>query len=208
MLRIGVLALQGAFREHGGVLRRLGAEVREVRLPADLDRLDGLVIPGGESTTMGKLMQAFGLVQPLRAFVRERPVLGTCAGLIMLARRTTDTEQPLLGALDITVRRNAFGRQVHSFEEEVGLSLPGCGPRAFPGVFIRAPWVEHAGPQVETVATYDGHVVGVRQGHLLGVAFHPELTDDAGIHRYFLALAGGRALEGADCLAGPVGAGV
>ena len=192
---IGVLALQGAFREHGRVLSRLGATVREVRLPAELEGLDGLVIPGGESTTMGRLMTAFGLVEPLREFAREQPVLGTCAGLIMLASGTVEGEQPLLASLDITVRRNAFGRQVHSFEAPVDVRLPVTGERIeFPGVFIRAPWVERLGPDVEPVAWYQGHVVGVRHGSLLGLAFHPELTDDDRLHAAFLAMVaeGGR----------------
>jgi pyridoxal 5'-phosphate synthase pdxT subunit len=184
---IGVLALQGAFREHGAMLRRLGARVVEVRLPSDLAGLDGLVIPGGESTTMGKLMDTFGLTAPLRAFAAEHPVFGTCAGLIMLATRTVEGSQTLLGLMDITVRRNAFGRQVRSFEAPVDLCLLGEADSAvFPGVFIRAPWVEESGPDVQVVARCDEHIVGVRQGHMLGVAFHPELTDDARLHEYFL----------------------
>ena len=189
---IGVLALQGAFREHGTILVGLGAAVREVRLPTELEGLDGLVIPGGESTTMGKLMEAFGLIEPLRAFARETPVFGTCAGLIMLAKRTTEGDQPLLGLLDITVRRNAFGRQVHSFEAPVDVRLPDLtGAETVPGVFIRAPWVEEVGEGVEPVAWCDGRVVGVRRDHLLGLAFHPELTDDARFHAYFIRLVAG-----------------
>lgn len=169
------------------MLRRLGAHVVEVRLEAHLAGLDGLVIPGGESTTMGRLMEEFGLVTPLRSFGRERPVFGTCAGLIMLAGRTSEGSQPLLGLMDITVRRNAYGRQVHSFEAPVDLVLDGS-PSAdpFPGVFIRAPWVEEPGPGVEVIATCEGRIVGVRQGLLMGVAFHPELTDDTRLHEYFL----------------------
>jgi 5'-phosphate synthase pdxT subunit len=169
------------------MLRRLGAHAVEVRLEAHLAGIDGLIIPGGESTTMGRLMREFGLVAPLRAFAAERPVFGTCAGLIMLAKRTTEGGQTLLGLMDITVRRNAFGRQVHSFEAPVDLCLPGdAASAAFPGVFIRAPWVEESGPGVEVIATCEGHVVGVRQGSMLAVAFHPELTDDARLHAYFL----------------------
>jgi pyridoxal 5'-phosphate synthase pdxT subunit len=169
------------------VLRRLGAEVTEVRLPSQLAALDGLVIPGGESTTMGKLMDTFELTEPLRAFAARHPVFGTCAGLIMLASRTVEGTQTLLGLMDVTVRRNAFGGQVHSFEAPVDLSLTGEEDHTvFTGVFIRAPWVEHYGAGVEVVATCDEHVVGVRQGHLLGVAFHPELTDDTRLHEYFL----------------------
>ena len=169
------------------MLRRLGAHAVEVRLADHLSGLDALVIPGGESTTMGKLMEEFGLTAPLRTFATERPILGTCAGLIMLASRTTEGTQPLLGLLDITVRRNAFGRQVHSFEAPVDLCLPGEEDAgSFPGVFIRAPWVEEAGPGVQVIATCDGRIVGVQQGSLLGVAFHPELTNDTRVHEYFL----------------------
>jgi len=186
---IGVLALQGAFREHAHMLARLGVATREVRLQEDLEGLDGLIIPGGESTTMGRLMAEFDLVEALRAFARRRPVLGTCAGLIIMASRTTQGRQPLLGLLDITVRRNAFGSQVHSFEADVELDL---GPRTerqtFPGVFIRAPWVEEWGPGVRVIARCGERVVGVEQGALLGVAFHPELTQDMRIHEHFLRL--------------------
>ena len=146
-----------------------------------------LVIPGGESTTVGKLMEIYRLTEPLRRFVAKRPVLGTCAGLILLARRTTGDQQPLLGAMDVVVHRNAFGRQVHSFESPVEIRLPGTDLEfSFPGVFIRAPWVDEVGPGVEVVATLEGHIVGVFQGHLLGLAFHPELTEDHRIHRFFL----------------------
>lgn len=188
-LSVGVLALQGAFREHASMLRSLGARVREVRLPSQLEELDGLIIPGGESTTMGKLIEEYGFTGPLREFVAERPVFGTCAGLIMLARRTSGPEQPLLGVMDVTVRRNAFGRQVHSFEAEIALDLPDQRSEgAYPGVFIRAPWVEEVGLGVRVVARLNDRVVGVQQGHLLGVAFHPELTEDPRLHAYFLGL--------------------
>jgi pyridoxal 5'-phosphate synthase pdxT subunit len=169
------------------MLRRLGATVTEVRLPEQLAGLDGLVIPGGESTTMGKLMVAFRLLEPLRAFAAQHPVFGTCAGLIMLASHTVEGTQTLLGLMDVTVRRNAFGSQMYSFEAPVDLCLAGEEDlTVFTGVFIRAPWVEEHGPRVEVVATCDGRVVGVRQGHLLGVAFHPELTSDTRLHEYFL----------------------
>jgi 5'-phosphate synthase pdxT subunit len=205
---IGVLALQGAFREHVRVLRRLGATVTEVRLPRDLQGLDGLMIPGGESTTMGLLMEEHGLMEPLRDFVKNHPVFGTCAGLIMLAKHTADGEQPLLQVMDITVRRNAFGRQPRSFEGPVELSLGGSAgatpatadaaaagaarePRDdFHGIFIRAPWVEEVGPGVEVIARCGDHIVGVRQDHMMGVAFHPELSDDARLHEYFLRILG------------------
>jgi pyridoxal 5'-phosphate synthase pdxT subunit len=172
---IGVLALQGDFEAHAKVLAELGAEAREVRVPADLDDLDGLVIPGGESTTMTLGIEREGLAEPLRDFVRSgRPTLGTCAGLIMLDRDH-------LGLLDVTVRRNAFGRQLNSFEAE--LDFEGAPLTA---VFIRAPWVEEHGPQVEVVAEVDGHPVAVRQGNMLAVAFHPELTDERRLHRWLL----------------------
>ncbi|GAB4242916.1 MAG: pyridoxal 5'-phosphate synthase glutaminase subunit PdxT [Thermoleophilia bacterium] len=194
-LRVGVLALQGAFREHARVLRGLGAEVVEVRLPADLEDLDGLVIPGGESTTMGKLMEAYGLTAPLRAFVASRPVFGTCAGMILLSRRTVEGRQPLLGVLDVVVRRNAFGRQLHSFEAPV--SIPAlAGPDPFPAVFIRSPWVEEAGPSVEVLGVHEGHIVAVRQENILAAAFHPELTEDSRVHAVFLESVRGHASQG------------
>jgi 5'-phosphate synthase pdxT subunit len=175
------------------MLADLGASASEVRLPRDLDGLDGLVIPGGESTTMGLLMEKGGLLAPLRSFVENHPVFGTCAGLIMLATSTTDGEQPLLGVMDVTVRRNAFGRQTRSFEGSVELHLASEADGAdaeetFHGIFIRAPWVEEIGPGVEVIARCDGRIVGVRQDHMIGVAFHPELGDDTRLHAYFLEL--------------------
>ncbi len=192
------------------MLRGLGAKVTEVRLPRDLEGLDGLMIPGGESTTIGLLLEEYKLMEPLRAFVKNHPVFGTCAGLIMLAKHTTDGEQPLLRVMDITVRRNAFGRQSRSFEGPVELSLGGahatagaptdaaplaapgpapCEPcEQFHGIFIRAPWVEEAGPGVEVIARCGDHIVGVRQGHTLAVAFHPELSDDSRLHEHFLEM--------------------
>ncbi len=175
-LRIGVLALQGAFREHARVLRGLGAEVVEVRLPADLVGLDGLVIPGGESTTMTRLAGIYGLDRAIRGF--DGPVFGTCAGMILLDRER-------LGLIDVTVRRNAFGRQVASFEAD--LELPG-DEEPFRAVFIRAPWIEDAGPAVEILAEVDGHPVLAREGRVLVTSFHPELTDDPRIHERFLEL--------------------
>jgi 5'-phosphate synthase pdxT subunit len=185
---IGVLALQGAFREHVRMLRRLGAKVTEVRLPRDLEGLDGLMIPGGESTTIGLLLEEYKLMEPLRAFVKTHPVFGTCAGLIMLAKHTTDGEQPLLRVMDITVRRNAFGRQSRSFEGPVELTLGDEFPALIHGIFIRAPWVEEVGPGVEVIARCGEHIVGVRQGHMMAVAFHPELSDDTRLHEYFLEM--------------------
>lgn len=186
--KIGVLALQGAFREHIRMLTSLGADAGEVRTPGELDGLDGLVIPGGESTTIGLLMEKGGLLTPLREFVEARPVFGTCAGLIMLARSTVDGEQPLLQVMDVTVRRNAFGRQTRSFEAPVDLALIPGVQETFPGIFIRAPWVEWTGPGVEVIARCDGRIVGVRQDRMIGVAFHPELGDDTRLHAYFLGL--------------------
>ncbi len=173
---IGVLALQGGFAAHARMLRALGVEVREVRVPADLDGLDGLVMPGGESTTMTLGIEREGLAQPLRDF--GRPILGTCAGLILLDRAH-------LGMMDIAAERNAFGRQVHSFEAEVdfGSAIDGGPVHA---VFIRAPWVAEHGPGVEVLAEVDGHPVAVRQGSMLAISFHPELGGDDRLHRLFL----------------------
>ena len=173
-LRIGVLAVQGNFREHAAMLRRLGAEVVEVRMPSQLDGLDGLVIPGGESTTFTRLMRLYGLDEALRDF--DRPVFGTCAGMIVLDRNH-------LGLVDLEVRRNAFGRQVASFETD--LELPGQD-EPLRAVFIRAPWIEDVGPDVEVLAEVDGHPVLARQGRFLVAAFHPELTDDTRLHELFL----------------------
>lgn len=183
--RIGVLALQGAFIEHQHILERLGASVTQVRLPHDLDDLDGLVIPGGESTTIGKLATMYGLIEPLRDFARTRPTWGTCAGLIFLANDLGAHSQPILGVLDAQVNRNAFGRQVDSFEVELAFAgLAGAEP--FHAVFIRAPRVEAVGSEVAVLARLaDGGIVAVRQAHLLGTAFHPELTNDWRVHQYF-----------------------
>jgi pyridoxal 5'-phosphate synthase pdxT subunit len=176
---VGVLALQGGFEAHARALDEVGARTRIVRVPADLDGLDGLVIPGGESTTMTLGIDREQLAEPLREFVRSgRPTLGTCAGLIMLDRDH-------LGLLDVGVRRNAFGRQVSSFEAD--LDFEGEPLHA---VFIRAPWVEHVGDEVEVLAEVDGHPVAVRQGNVLAVAFHPELTDERRLHRWLLEHAG------------------
>jgi 5'-phosphate synthase pdxT subunit len=192
MPRIGVLALQGDFREHAHILRRLGAEATEVRLPGHLDGLDGLILPGGESTTMGKLAVEYQLLEPLRELAtRGTPLWGTCAGLIMLAR-DVGHEQPLVGALDVQVTRNAFGRQVDSFEADLRVPVLSEPEHPFRAVFIRGPLVTRVGPSVEVLACLDGkdQIVAVRQGHLLGTAFHPELTDDDRFHRYFLTLVG------------------
>ncbi len=172
--RIGVLAVQGNFREHAAVLRRLGAEPVEVRLPEQLEGLDGLVVPGGESTAIGRLMRLYGLDEAVRAF--GGPIFGTCAGMIVLDRDH-------LGLGDYRTRRNAFGRQVHSFEAELDV---GDGEEPFRAVFIRAPWLEDLGSDVEVLAEVDGHPVLAREGRLLVAAFHPELTEDTRLHERFL----------------------
>ena len=172
---IGVLALQGGFEAHAKALSRLGVSAREVRTPDDLEELDALIIPGGESTTIGMGVEREGLTEPLTEFVRSgRPVLGTCAGMIMLDREH-------LGLLDIAVRRNAFGRQLASFETD--LEVDGTPIHA---VFIRAPWVEEVGDGVEVLAELDGHPVAVRQGNILAVAFHPELSGDLSLHEWLV----------------------
>lgn len=218
-MRIGVLALQGAFIEHAHVLRCLGVEAVEVRLPEHLDRLDGLIIPGGESTTIGKLAVQYGLLEPIRDMARAgKAIWGTCAGLILLSKelsgpRGQGADPPLLKLMDITVARNAFGRQVDSFETDLVVpaldvvSTAEEAGRPFPAVFIRAPRIESVGVDVEVLARLepalseacpeprrrvegDGTIVAARQGHLLVTAFHPELTADTRFHRYFLHLAG------------------
>ena len=184
-LQIGVLAVQGNFREHAAMLRRLGSAVVEVRKPEQLAGLDGLVIPGGESTAIGRLIRLYGLEDAIRAFTR--PVLGTCAGMILLARDAVDgvPGQPLLGQLDLVVRRNGYGRQVASFEADLALEGEDEPLR---GVFIRAPRVERAGPNVEVVAELDGEPVLLREGRFLVAAFHPELTNDTRVHERFLEM--------------------
>ncbi|RYJ20870.1 pyridoxine biosynthesis glutamine amidotransferase, glutaminase subunit [Streptomyces sp. L-9-10] len=183
---IGVLALQGDVREHLAALATAGAEARTVRRPAELDGVEGLVIPGGESTTMSKLAALFGMLEPLRERVGAgMPVYGTCAGMIMLAEKILDPRsgQETVGGIDMIVRRNAFGRQNESFEAAVEVSGVDGGP--VEGVFIRAPWVESVGAEVRVLAEYGGHVVAVRQGNALATSFHPELTGDDRLHRFF-----------------------
>jgi pyridoxal 5'-phosphate synthase pdxT subunit len=177
---VGILALQGGFEAHAKMVRRLGAQAREVRVPADLERLDALIIPGGESTVMTLGIEREGLAEPLRELVqRGTPVLGTCAGMIMLDREH-------LGLLDITTRRNAFGRQVRSFEADIDLDGVSGGPMH--AVFIRAPWVAERGPQVEVLGRVGDHPVAIRQGNMLAVSFHPELSGDARLHQLLLAM--------------------
>jgi 5'-phosphate synthase pdxT subunit len=187
-MRVGVLALQGAFREHVEALRRLGAEAVEVRLARDLEGLDALIIPGGESTTIVRLIDAFELREPLAAFCRSgAPVWGTCAGAIVLAKDVPALDREPLGQLDITVERNAFGRQVDSFETDLDIAPLEDGP--FHAVFIRAPVISDPGIDVKVLATLeDGQIVAVQQGKLLATSFHPELTDDTRLHEYFLSL--------------------
>jgi len=189
--KIGVLALQGDFAEHLQVLSRLGACGREVRLPEQLEGLDGLIIPGGESTTIGKLAAEYGLMAPLREFAQNKPVWGTCAGAIFLSRDAR-RDQPLLGLMDITVERNAFGRQVASFEMDLpvpALQTINADNPPYHAVFIRAPLIETVKGKAQSLATLpDGRIVAAQQENLLATSFHPELTPDDRFHRYFLHL--------------------
>ena len=188
-MKVGVLALQGAFIEHEKMLRGLGVEPVQVRLPGQLGDLDALIIPGGESTTIGKLATEYGLIEPLRQFASEKPTWGTCAGMIFLAKDIGSDRQPLLGLMDIKVNRNAFGRQIDSFE--TNLSIKGLD-EPFHAVFIRAPLVTETTPGVDVLATLDdGRIVAVREGHMLATAFHPELTGDDRLHAYFLDMSNG-----------------
>jgi 5'-phosphate synthase pdxT subunit len=191
---IGVLALQGDFAEHIAMLRSLGVATVEVRLPAQLAAIDALIIPGGESTTIARLLDIYDLREPIRRLGAEGlPIWGTCAGAIMLARRATDLDRPNLALMDIDVRRNAFGRQVDSFEAD--LEVAGMD-RPFHAVFIRAPLIERTGPAVEVLARLpDGTVVAAREGRLLATSFHPELTGDPRFHRLFVDLAAARVAE-------------
>ncbi len=186
MAGVGVLALQGDVREHLAILSDLGAQTRPVRTPDELDSVEALVIPGGESTTIGKLAIRFGLFEPLRSRIESgMPVYGTCAGLIVLSSAITEGDQPLLGVLDVVVKRNAFGRQNESFEADLevsGLEAP------FRAVFIRAPWIEKTGAEVEVLASVENHPVMVRQGAIMASSFHPELTGDPRIHRMFIEM--------------------
>ncbi|HVM25837.1 MAG TPA: pyridoxal 5'-phosphate synthase glutaminase subunit PdxT [Candidatus Limnocylindrales bacterium] len=186
--RIGVLAVQGAVREHVEAIREIGAEPVEVRLPRDLVDLDALVLPGGESTTMRRLIDAYGLREPIAAMARNgMPMLGTCAGMILLAERVADGDEPMFGLLDLEVRRNGYGRQLDSFEAD--LDLPSLGEAPLHGVFIRAPLVTGVGPRAEVLARDpEGRPVAVRQGRVLATAFHPELTGDRRIHRLLVDL--------------------
>ena len=194
-MKIGVLALQGAFIEHEAMLQRLGVEVVEVRLPPDLDDVSGVIIPGGESTTIGKLAVQYHLIEPLRELARSgKPLWGTCAGMIFMAKavEAEGRDQPLLGLMDVTVQRNAFGRQVDSFEAD--LNIKGVdGDKPFHAIFIRAPLIESVGAGVDVLARIEKDnqdvIVAARQGNLLATSFHPELSHDDRFHRYFLKMA-------------------
>ena len=182
---IGILALQGDVDEHIVALERAGAQTLAVKTPADLERVDALVVPGGESTTVMKLLDRFGLEQPIVQRTKAgMPLWGTCMGMIVAAHDVAGLDQPTLGLIDITVRRNAFGRQNESVE--MPLRIPAIGAPAFSAIFIRAPWIERCGPGVKTLAERDGMGVMVRQRNVLATSFHPELTDDTRVHRYFL----------------------
>jgi len=188
--RIGVLALQGAVREHMEAIRDVGGEPVAVRLPRDLDNLDALILPGGESTAMRRLIEKYGLREPILAMAhRGAPLLGTCAGMILLADRLTDGEPPVLRLLDVAVERNAYGRQLDSYETD--LDVPALGEEPLHAVFIRAPVVADAGPDVEVMARdAEGRPIAVRQGRVLATAFHPELTRDRRLHRLLVELIG------------------
>lgn len=190
-LKVGVLALQGSFQEHLAVLTGIGVQAVEVRLPDQIHDLDGIIIPGGESTTIGKLAVDFDLLEPLRDFGKKKAIWGTCAGAIFLSK-DAHRNQPLLELMDITVDRNAFGRQIASFETELdipALEVISSTPAPFPGIFIRAPLITAVEGEAETLAMLpDGRIVAARQGYLLATAFHPELSGDDRVHRYFLHL--------------------
>jgi len=187
-MKIGILAIQGDFAEHIVMLKRLGVETAEVRLPSHLDGLDGLILPGGESTTIGKLSMDFGLLEPMREFSKTHAIWGTCAGAIFLSKNA-HRSQPLLGIMDITIERNAFGRQVDSFEADLTIPDLGEGSR-YHAIFIRAPIIESVQDDARVISTLpDGRIVAALQGKLLATSFHPELTRDTRFHQYFLSLA-------------------
>ncbi len=187
-MKVGVLALQGTFIEHIGILRQLGVEAPPIRLPHELNTLDGLIIPGGESTTMLRLMESFGLIQPIREMARDGlPIWGTCAGMVLLAKSISNYEMETLGLMDMEIRRNAFGSQIDSFE--VDLEIPIVGEEPFHAIFIRAPIIKEAEPGVKILSRLpDGTIVAARQNRLLACAFHPEFTDDLRFHSYFLSM--------------------
>lgn len=187
-MKIGVLALQGAFREHCVMLERCGVEAMEIRKAGELDEISGLILPGGESTTIGKLLVDWGLMDKIKERAAQgMAIYGTCAGLILLAKTIRESDQPRLGLMDITVQRNAFGRQTESFEAD--LTVPELGPEPVRAVFIRAPWIEQAEANVKILASVNDKIVIARQDKFLATAFHPELTGDDRIHKYFIAMA-------------------
>jgi 5'-phosphate synthase pdxT subunit len=191
-VKIGVLALQGAVAEHIQMLSTLGAEAVPVRLPSELDGLDALIIPGGESTTISKLLSDYGLMKPIRRLAKKGfPIFGTCAGLVLLAKKAPNLQMESISVMDIEVERNAFGRQVDSFEAD--LKIPALHNGTFHGIFIRAPTIEKAERGVEVLCQLNGKPVAVRQGKLLACTFHPELTDDLRLHKYFIDIVTGEA---------------
>ena len=187
-MKIGILALQGDFMEHIKVIQKLGAQTVSVRQPEQLKGLDGLIIPGGESTTILKLMHSYNLFQPIKELAESSlPIMGTCAGMVLLAKKVSNTDMNTLSLIDIEVRRNAFGRQLYSFETEIAISLLGDEP--FPAVFIRAPLIEKAGADVDIIGRLpDNSIVAARQDNILALSFHPELSDDSRMHQYFIYL--------------------
>ena len=186
-MKIGVLALQGAFREHKQKFQELGANAVMIKLQRDLEGIDAIAIPGGESTSIGKLLRQYDLIEPIRERVAQgMPVFGTCAGMIVMANRITGEDVTHLGIMDVEVRRNSFGRQRESFETD--LDIPVIGEEPFPAVFIRAPHIEAVGPSVKVLSTYNDRIVAVQQDNLLALSFHPELTGDNRLHAYFLEL--------------------
>lgn len=186
-MKIGVLALQGAFREHCVMLEKCGVTAVEIRKAEELDDVEGLIIPGGESTTIGKLMVEWGIMEKVKSRAGQgMGIYGTCAGMIMLAKEIVDSDQPRLGLMDVSVRRNAFGRQRESFE--ASMLVPEFGEAPVEAVFIRAPYIEQAGDNVQVMAVVNGKIVIARQGKMLATAFHPELTDDDRIHKYFISM--------------------
>jgi pyridoxal 5'-phosphate synthase pdxT subunit len=186
-MKIGVLAVQGAFREHERILKNLGCETVLVKRKEHLEGLEGLVFPGGESTSMGRLMREYDLINPIRDMAQEGvPMFGTCAGMIIMANRITGGEESHLGIMDVEVNRNSFGRQVDSFETD--LDMPAVGENPFPAVFIRAPHIREVGKETGVLAKYEDRVVAVQQGNMMATSFHPELTEDNRIHAYFLDL--------------------
>ncbi len=187
---IGVLDLQGAVREHIHILNEIGIKAVKIKAPSQLSLIDGLIIPGGESTTIGKLLVKYSFIEPIKKFSEQKkPIYGTCAGLIIIAKKITEGDQPLLNLMNIEARRNAFGRQRESFE--ANLSIQNITPPLFRGVFIRAPWIESANKNVKILSYFQDVAVMAREGHLLVSAFHPELTHDGRIHQYFIKMVNG-----------------